>query len=105
MEDYNWNEETENEFIKYPLKYWFAIIFDIVNYSKNYIKIEVNLYKNTCNKILKYDVFIGEKFIDYVILTVDKNIQNFLENDFSTILKNNKLENKNNIINTNFLVF
>ena len=110
-EDYEWSDKEINEkFLQFPLKKWYYIISDLIytiNVKKqNYVINEGGLYKNSVNKILKEDVFKGEKFEEenknILIISGKKERKEFFKNEFSKFLKN---KNKNNWILPDFLVF
>ena len=104
-EEFNWtDEETNDEYINFPLKKWHFIVYQYINISNKYVIKDGNIYQNTVNKILKEDVFKGEKFYEenanYLILSEDNEIRRYVDNDFSKILENNK----NKWINPDFIV-
>ena len=104
-EEFNWtDEETNDEYINFPLNKWHFIVYQYINISNKYVIKDGNIYQNTVNKILKEDVFKGEKFYEenanYLILSEDNEIRKYVDNDFSKILENNK----NKWINPDFIV-
>ena len=104
-EEFNWtDEETNDEYINFPLNKWHFIVYQYINISNKYVIKDGNIYQNTVNKILKEDVFKGEKFYEenanYLILSEDNEIRRYVDNDFSKILENNK----NKWINPDFIV-
>ena len=109
-EQFNWtDEETNNEYINFPLQKWHIIVSEYIDMSKDFVVNDRNIYKNTVNKILKEDVFKGEEFYEenknYLILSTDKEITDYINNDFPTILEDKLGEYKNKWIEPNFVVF
>ncbi len=108
-EQFNWkDEETNKEYINFPLKKWHFIVYQYINISNNYVINDGNIYQNTVNKILKEDVFKGEDFyeenLNYLILSEDNEIRRYVDNDFSKILGQKLENNKNKWINPDFIV-
>ena len=109
-EEFNWiDEETNNEYINFPLKKWHDIVYEYLYISKNFVVNHGNIYKNSVNKILKEDVFKGEKFYEenpnHVILSEDKEISDYINNEFTEILEDKLEKNKNNWIKPHFIVW
>ena len=110
-EEFNWtDEETNKEYIKFPLKKWHDIVYEYQNYTSTYFALDHgNIYKNTVNKILKEDVFKGEKFYEenpnHVILSEDKEISDYINNEFPKILEDKLGKNKNKWIKPDFIVW
>ena len=63
-EEFNWtDEETNKEYINFPLKKWNDIVYEYLYISKNFVVNHGNIYKNTVNKILKEDVLKEKNFM------------------------------------------
>ena len=103
------NKEINDQYIKFPLKTWNEIVYKYKNQAKKSKNNERNKYKDIVNLILKKDVFKGEIFLEennnYNIISQDKNIYEFLTNEFPKIVSANLKENKDSFIYPDFLVF
>ena len=109
-EDFDWtDEETKNEYMNFPLRKWYDIVIKYIYISINYVVRHENIYKNSVNKILKYDVFKGEEFKEdskiALIITEDDEVRDFIKYEFSEIVKANLGEKVNKWIQPNFIVW
>ena len=90
-ENFEWNDGCiDLQFLKFPLKKWYFIIYDIIHDSEDLILKEGGIYKNSVIKILKKDVFEGENLTEesenHIIISKDKEIKNFfINNNFKII--------------------